>query len=479
MHTSSPGVGVVGSSLGGGVSWYARQHGLQCSAITAVELVLADGTFVRATDDPGRRPAVGGPRRQRRLRGRHRAGVRPAAGPHGVRRDAGLGLAARPARAHRVGRVDRGRARVGDQRRPDLPGARRSSGCPADVRGRQLVMIDAVALGDAEAAARVARPAARAAARDRHVRAGARGRHRPPAARPAGAHRGLRQQRPGRRPARRTRSTRWSRPPAPARAATCSSSSCASSAARWRGPPRAAVRSTTCDGAFLVLGVGLDVGTGWSAVREDATADPGLARRRGPPARRTSRWPTRPPPGAAGRPAAYERLVRIRAAADPDGLFVAPQRVRQTTDSAARAQVGASPPQAPGCTFGGSTTTPRPGGSNDHRHRPAPRTPYRSRSWTHSRSAPSRCPATRRTTPSSRRGTSPSRSDPRPSSPRTTPRTSSRPCSFAARHGLRVTPQATGHGPMADLDHRAARHHQGARRGASSTRRAGPASEPA
>ena len=49
-HTSSPSVGVVGSSLGGGLSWYARQHGLQCSAITAVELVLADGTFVRATE---------------------------------------------------------------------------------------------------------------------------------------------------------------------------------------------------------------------------------------------------------------------------------------------------------------------------------------------------------------------------------------------------------------------------------------------
>ena len=51
QHMSSPGVGVVGSSLGGGVSWYSRQHGLQCSAITAVELVLADGTFVRATED--------------------------------------------------------------------------------------------------------------------------------------------------------------------------------------------------------------------------------------------------------------------------------------------------------------------------------------------------------------------------------------------------------------------------------------------
>ena len=49
-HMSSRGVGVVGSSLGGGLSWYGRAHGLQCSALTAVEVVLADGTFVRATD---------------------------------------------------------------------------------------------------------------------------------------------------------------------------------------------------------------------------------------------------------------------------------------------------------------------------------------------------------------------------------------------------------------------------------------------
>jgi hypothetical protein len=50
-HPSSPDVGVVGYSLGGGLSWYARSLGLQCNAVTAVELVLADGTFVRATAD--------------------------------------------------------------------------------------------------------------------------------------------------------------------------------------------------------------------------------------------------------------------------------------------------------------------------------------------------------------------------------------------------------------------------------------------
>lgn len=51
LHPSSPDVGVVGYSIGGGIGWYARRLGLQCNAVTAVELVLADGTFVRATED--------------------------------------------------------------------------------------------------------------------------------------------------------------------------------------------------------------------------------------------------------------------------------------------------------------------------------------------------------------------------------------------------------------------------------------------
>jgi FAD/FMN-containing dehydrogenase len=50
LHASSPDVGVVGYSLGGGISWYARDRGLQSSHITAVEVVLPDGTFVRATE---------------------------------------------------------------------------------------------------------------------------------------------------------------------------------------------------------------------------------------------------------------------------------------------------------------------------------------------------------------------------------------------------------------------------------------------
>jgi FAD/FMN-containing dehydrogenase len=45
---SSPDVGVVGYTLGGGLSWLARKHGIGANQVTAVELVTADGRFVRA-----------------------------------------------------------------------------------------------------------------------------------------------------------------------------------------------------------------------------------------------------------------------------------------------------------------------------------------------------------------------------------------------------------------------------------------------
>jgi FAD/FMN-containing dehydrogenase len=45
---SSPDVGVVGYTLGGGLSWLARKHGIGANQVTAIELVTADGRFVRA-----------------------------------------------------------------------------------------------------------------------------------------------------------------------------------------------------------------------------------------------------------------------------------------------------------------------------------------------------------------------------------------------------------------------------------------------
>jgi FAD/FMN-containing dehydrogenase len=45
---SSPDVGVVGYSLGGGVGWLARKHGFAANSVLAVEVVTADGRLVRA-----------------------------------------------------------------------------------------------------------------------------------------------------------------------------------------------------------------------------------------------------------------------------------------------------------------------------------------------------------------------------------------------------------------------------------------------
>jgi FAD/FMN-containing dehydrogenase len=45
---SSPDVGVVGYSLGGGISWLARKYGLSANSVTAAEVVTADGRLVRA-----------------------------------------------------------------------------------------------------------------------------------------------------------------------------------------------------------------------------------------------------------------------------------------------------------------------------------------------------------------------------------------------------------------------------------------------
>jgi FAD/FMN-containing dehydrogenase len=47
LHGSSPDVGIAGYSLGGGMGWLARKHGLQTNSVTAFELVSADGRFVR------------------------------------------------------------------------------------------------------------------------------------------------------------------------------------------------------------------------------------------------------------------------------------------------------------------------------------------------------------------------------------------------------------------------------------------------
>jgi FAD binding domain/Berberine and berberine like len=48
LSGSSAEVGVVGSTLGGGHGWLAREHGLACNSVLAAEIVTADGQLVRA-----------------------------------------------------------------------------------------------------------------------------------------------------------------------------------------------------------------------------------------------------------------------------------------------------------------------------------------------------------------------------------------------------------------------------------------------
>lgn len=48
LHGSAPDVGVVGYTLGGGLSWYARKHGLAAGSVVAAEVVTADGEVVHA-----------------------------------------------------------------------------------------------------------------------------------------------------------------------------------------------------------------------------------------------------------------------------------------------------------------------------------------------------------------------------------------------------------------------------------------------
>ncbi|HEX7246354.1 MAG TPA: FAD-binding oxidoreductase [Solirubrobacterales bacterium] len=54
MPGSSPDVGAIGFTLGGGLSWFGRKHGFACNRVRAIELVTADGEprTVDAENDP-------------------------------------------------------------------------------------------------------------------------------------------------------------------------------------------------------------------------------------------------------------------------------------------------------------------------------------------------------------------------------------------------------------------------------------------
>ena len=322
LHTSSPGVGVVGSSLGGGLSWYARQHGLQCSAITAVELVLADGTFVRATDQAdsdllwAARGGGGGFGVVTALEfdlfpvSRVYAGKLAWDWSHAQRVLTAWGewAASAPESVTSVARLFQA---------PDLPWL------PADVRGRKLVIVDAVVLAGRDAATRVLAPL-------RALRPEVDTFDECSAASVADL-----QLDPTDPTAVYANSVLLDDLPERAVDALVATAGQGSGSdllfvelrqlggALSRPAPRAGALDRM-DGSVLVLCVGVDEGAGWAAVREDANhvtdalqpwatesayllmADADVDEQRG--------WPA----------SSWQRLLDIRAAADPYGLFLSP-----------------------------------------------------------------------------------------------------------------------------------------------------------
>jgi FAD/FMN-containing dehydrogenase len=75
--------GIAGLTLGGGIGWIMRKHGLTIDNLLSVEMVTADGASVGGERHQQRRPVLGGSRWRRQLRDRDR--VRVPAAPAGTR----------------------------------------------------------------------------------------------------------------------------------------------------------------------------------------------------------------------------------------------------------------------------------------------------------------------------------------------------------------------------------------------------------
>ncbi len=326
-HTSSPSVGVVGSSLGGGLSWYARAAGLQCSALTAVELVLADGTFVRATDTDhdtllwAARGGAGGFGVVTALEfdllpiTRVYAGMFAWDWKHAERvlSTWSAWCADAPETATSMARLFQA---------PD------ASWIPADVRGRRLVIVDAVVLGESDRAEELLAPLRSlkpeiSTFADVPPTAIARLQLDPEDPTAVYAHSVLVSDLPARAVEALV-----------AAAGPGSGSELLFVEIRQLGgalsrPAARAGALDRMDGGFLVLGVGADTGEGWAAVREDAhravgSLDPWVSpamyllmtdaevdARRG--------WPE----------VSWRRLSALRESVDPHGLFLPPHRASE------------------------------------------------------------------------------------------------------------------------------------------------------
>ena len=169
LHGSTPDVSVVGYSLGGGIGWYARKHGMPRTACVAIELVTADGRFRRVDAD-------------------HDAelfwALRGGGGNFGI-------VTAIEIQLYPISEVYAGVLFFPWERRNEVlnawnewtktvPDEVTSVGrilqvppieeVPPFLRGQNFVIVEAVVLGDEAYGTRAAAPAARARPGDRHVR---------------------------------------------------------------------------------------------------------------------------------------------------------------------------------------------------------------------------------------------------------------------------------------------------------------------
>jgi len=70
--------GVAGLTLGGGIGWLHRKHGLTIDQLVSVDLVTAEGQLVKASATENAKLFWGLARRRRQLRNRHRVRVSPS-----------------------------------------------------------------------------------------------------------------------------------------------------------------------------------------------------------------------------------------------------------------------------------------------------------------------------------------------------------------------------------------------------------------
>ena len=295
MPGSSPDVGVVGYTLGGGLSWLGTQARLRLQSGQRDRARHRRWRAAHGRRRERRRPLLGPARRRRRLRDRHRPPRRPAADRRDLRRRPALPGRGRRRRGPRLPRLGGRAARRGHLGRPLHHPAADPRCARSRCAGTPLLTIDGACIGtreEGEAAFAPLREIGEAIMDtfEWMPTAGLSRIHMDPENPVPG-----RRRRPGQRAERRgdRRLRRRRRRRTPAR--RCCSPSCAISAAPSAGRPRTAGALSHLDAAFAMYSVGMAMSPEMGeAIRgppgQDRRDDEALGRRAAP----TSTSPKRP-----------------------------------------------------------------------------------------------------------------------------------------------------------------------------------------